>query len=98
MIEDFHQFQERTEQIREAAGSILFDSRPDWFNTSIGVAEKATYANPGEQAKRGGVISNRKDKWFFLHSTNLCNLTGPGFMLTTDMLLFLYQNGDDQKP
>ena len=27
----------------------------------------------------------------FLHSTNLRDLSGPGFMITTDMLEFLYQ-------
>ena len=50
------------------------------------MAEKAT-----NEAKCGGVISNGEDKWFFLHSTNLCNLLGLGLMITIDMLPFLYQ-------
>ena len=89
--DDFQWFIKRTNQTRAAAGSIPFNTIPDWFDKSIGVAEKATYVKPGEQTKRGGVISNGEDKWFFLHSNNLCDLTGPGFMITMDMLPFLYQ-------
>ena len=88
--EDFLAFQKRMQSIRDAAGSIDFDPWPDWFDTSIGVVVKATYAKPGETTKRGGVISNGEHKWFFLHSTNLRDLWGPGFMLMEEMLPFLY--------
>ena len=89
--EDFLAFQQCTQSIRDAASSIAFDPRPEWFDTSIGMVVKATYAKPGETTEQGGVISNGADKWFFLHSTNLRDLSGPGFMLTEEMLPFLYQ-------
>ena len=88
--EDFLAFQKCTKLIRDAAGSITFDPWPHWFDTSIGVVVKATFAKPGKMTKQGGVISNSKHKWFFLHSTNLKDLSGPGFMLMEDMLPFLY--------
>ena len=51
---------------------------------------KATFAKPGEMTKQGRVVSNGKYKWLFLHSNNLKDLLGPGFMLTEEMFPFLY--------
>ena len=87
---DFLAFQERTKTMRDEASSIPFKPWPAWFDTSIGVVVKATFMKPGEMIKRGGVVSNGNDKWFFLHSSNLKDLSGLGFMLTEDMLPFLY--------
>ena len=89
--EDFKAFQQGTQIIQDAALSIPFKPRLDWFDKSIGVVVKATYMKPGETTKQGGLISNGVDKWFFLHSINLWDLLGPGFMLTEEMLPSLYQ-------
>ena len=89
--EDFAAFQQQTKALRDTAPSIPFEPWPEWFDMSIGVVVKATYVKPGETTKRGGVISNGENKRFFLHSSNLRDLSGPGFMLTVDMLPFLFQ-------
>ena len=92
---DFLAFQERTKTIRDEASSIPFEPRPAWFNTSISVVVKATFAKPGEMIKRGGVVSDSEGKWFFLHSTKLTDLSGPGFMLTEECSHSFITNGDN---
>ena len=96
--QDFKKKSGSNQEDRDTAPCIPFDPHPEWFDSSIGVIVKATFAKPGEQTYHGGVISNGKDEWFFLHSSNLKDLTGPGFMLSVQTLPFLYQNGEYQKP
>ena len=49
--EDFTAFQQRTKALQDTALSIPFEPWPEWFDTSIGVAGKATYVKPGETTK-----------------------------------------------
>ena len=44
------------------AGIIPFETRLEWFDRSMGVAEKATFTKPGEQARCCGVISTGDDQ------------------------------------
>ena len=70
---------------------------PDWFPFNDGMVVKTTLFLPNKVLKQGGVLSNRIETWFSLHSRDLLDLFGPRYMISPDILRHFHQGWQQKK-